>query len=616
MASPTDAIKERIDLVALISEYLPLKRTGANFKARCPFHEEDTPSFIVSPSRQMFHCFGCSKSGDCFTWLMEREGMSFPEALRVLAQRAGIPLTFEHPERREERERLRATLDLAATFYQRVLTETAEGGAARAYLEGRGLTPDTVAAWRLGFCPPTATRIVEKAQEREVAAGDLIRAGIVGERDGRRFEFFHGRILFPLTDHHGSVVGLAGRVFAGERADAPKYLNSPETVLYLKSKVLYGLDRAKEAIRRENLAVLVEGYTDVIASHQAGALNVVATAGTALTDDHLRLLRRFADRLAFAFDADAAGAAATRRAVDLALAAGFTVSVVLLPAGEDPADLAVRDADAWQAALGKREDVFPFLLRRARALHAAATPEGKRAIAGDLLPLIAGIPDAVVQGDYVQQLAVALRVDARFVYDDLRRFAQQETRNRKRETPLSTINAQPSTPPVDPQLRREERFLLLLLAELSLIEKVAVQLPADAFTVPETRALYAALTAWYARGRAVREDTRSRGPDESSRRAPRPALAELRGVLSEDLRQRMEVLLLAVETEREAAEWRPAKEAEVLLQALLLAHVRRELQVRTDRLRSAHGAERVRLLQEVSAMTAELARAERATLSS
>lgn len=608
----TEAIKERIDIVALIQESLPLKRAGSHFKAKCPFHEETAASFTVSPSRQTFRCFGCNKGGDVFTWLMEREGMSFPEAVRVLAQRAGVPLTFDRPERREERERLRATLDLAATFYHRILLETAEGKAPRAYLEGRGLTPETIVAWRLGYCLPGSSPLVQKAAERGVTTGDLVSAGVLGEREQRTFEFFRGRILFPLPDAHGSVIGLAGRVFEGgdtsasakASADRPKYLNTRETLLYKKSAVLYGLDQAKDAIRKDNLAVLVEGYTDVIASHQAAQTNVVATAGTALTEDHLALLRRFTDRLAFAFDADAAGETATRRAIDLALSAGFTLSVVSLPAGEDPAELAVRDASAWRQAIAARRDVFAVLLERVRGRSDLGSSEGKKAAAADLLSVIARVSDAVVQGDYAQQLAGVLGVDPRFVYDDLHRRARQPGTGHQEPKTSRQFPVSGSTfpgAPVEPQIRREERFLTLLLAEPSLLPLVAAELPTEAIVGTHTRALYAALCARYTGPHATH------GPTVS-------VLAELRASLSPDLQQSLDALLFSLEVERERDEWEPVTEAEALLRVLLGTHVRRELQRRTAVLRDVPPAERTAALRAVADMTASLARVEALSL--
>ncbi|TSC72638.1 MAG: DNA primase [Parcubacteria group bacterium Gr01-1014_38] len=621
--APTDRIKERIDIVALIGESLPLKRAGSNFKARCPFHEEDTPSFMVSPTRQMFHCFGCGESGDVFSWLMKREGMTFPEALRVLAQKAGVPLTFERPEHREEKERLRETLDLAVTFYQRILLNTADGRAARAYLEERGLTPATIQDWRLGYCPPSATPITLKAGERGIAEQDLLRAGILHQGQSRlpggqsrTFEFFHGRILFPLTDAHGSVVGLAGRVFesgdasafAKATADRPKYINSPETALYTKSRILYGLDRAKDAVRKENLAVLVEGYTDVILSHQVGITNVVATSGTALTENHLQLLRRFTDRLALAFDADAGGDAATRRAVDLALAAGFLISVVVLPNDRDPADLAAENPHGWREAVRQREDMFSFFLQRAQKTYGTNSPEGKKAVAADLLPLIARVNDQVVAGEYAQQLASVLRIDPRFIYEDLKRFSAPSGRPSVPAAAASLRSA------LDPHVEREERFLVLLLADPELIPKAAEILPDAALETPHARTLYTALKGWYTPKRAQHggpKDAPSARAHRGDEHTPPGPLARLRDILPDDLRRSLDILAFTVEVEREREEWDPPREALILVRELLLASLRRNLRLRTEQLRAAPAAERGTLLREIAAVTADLARAER-----
>lgn len=590
----TDAVKERVDIVALISESLPLKRAGSHFKARCPFHEEDTPSFVVSPARQMFHCFGCQTSGDVFTWLMKREGMSFPESLRVLAQRAGVPVTFERAERREERERLREALDLAVTFYHRILLETPEGRAARAYLEGRGLVAESVQSWRLGFCPEEPTPMLEKAAARGVSEDDLVRAGVLFRGAGGSFECFHGRIIFPLADAHGSVVALAGRVFEGD-AGRPKYINSRETALYVKHRVLYGLDRAKEAIRRENLAIVVEGYTDVLACQQTGSANVVATSGTALTDEHLRLLRRFADRLAFAFDADAAGSAATRRAVELALASGFVVSVIVLPSGDDPADVAVRDSARWQRAVAERVDMFAYLLRRALAQYSVETPEGKKALAADLLPIVGVVTDRVVAGEYVQQLATALRVEPRYIADDLRRW--QNRRGDKARAPepaalSAPVGAEGST-------RREERLLTLCVADYSLLPKVTRLLPDTSFEAPRTRDVYNALRTWYDRLRVSPELPAA------------DSWQDFRAALPADLQAFLDTMLLAVDVERERGEWDPAREALGLVREILLVRLREDLRAHAELLRTAAGDDRPSLLREVAALVEGIARTER-----
>jgi DNA primase len=583
-------VKERTDIVALISEHMRLKRTGANFKGLCPFHHEDTPSFVVSPSRQMFHCFGCGESGDVFSWLMKRESMTFPEALRVLAQRAGITLTFERAEKREERDRLRATLDTAADFYHAILLKTAEGREARDYLRDRGISEESIARFRLGFVPVTTTPLLEKAKERGVTQDDLLRAGIFGSGARGPYERFYGRILFPLSDHHGSVVGFAGRILREEPTrPAAKYVNSPETILYTKGRILYGLDRARDAIRREDLVVLVEGYTDVIASHQAGVEHVVATSGTALTDDHLTLIARYTKHLAFAFDADEAGQEATRRAIDLAVAAGFAVSVVLLPSGDDPADLAVRDPAAWRQAITDRRDVLSFLLDRARAGDQARTAEGKQAIANDLLPLIARMPHAVARGDALERLARTVGVEARFLREELERFRVPDG-----AAPRPAV----FTPRTDAasRVRREERLLALFFTAPATFSFAAEHLPPEAFTTGPTRALYDALLAWYNRAHAAGDAVDFSGVHET---------------LPEDLRRLVDVLQLALEVEGEEDVVLDADhDARTLLRDLLAQSLRRDLQEVTRKLPTASPEEREHLLQEVARMTEELSRAE------
>ncbi|TSC64507.1 MAG: DNA primase, partial [Parcubacteria group bacterium Gr01-1014_106] len=409
-----------------------------------------------------------------------------------------------------------------------------------------------------------------------------------------------------------AVIGLAGRVFGEHRPDAPKYINSPETALYTKSRVLYGLDRGKDTIRKENIAVLVEGYTDVILSHQMGVRNVVATSGTALTEEHLLLLRRFTDRLAFAFDADAGGDAATRRAVDLALAGGFHISVVVLPDEKDPADLALEHPAAWRAAIEQREDMFPFFLRRAQKIAGANSAEGKKAIAADLLPIIAKVRDQVVAGEYAQQLASALHIDPRFIYGELKRLSTLAAPRREGVPASSAPHATAS--PLQLHIQREERLLALLLADPDLIPKAAELLPETALEGPQSRTLYTALKTWYSRERAQPrspEDSSSTPAERGTAVETRTPLARLGDILPADLRRSLELLAFMVEVEREREEWNPAREALTLIRELLLTSRRRDLRQLTEQLRAASAAERPHLLQEITAVAADLARAER-----
>lgn len=596
-STDSERVKERTDIAALIGEHVRLKRAGASMKGLCPFHQEDTPSFVVSPARQMYHCFGCGESGDCFSWLMKREGMTFPEALRVLAQRAGVPLTFEHAERREERERLRATLDTAADFYHAVLLRTATGREAREYLERRGITEESIQRWRLGYVPLSTTPLIEKAKERGVTADDLLRAGIIGEGPRGPYERFYGRVLFPLTDAHGSTVGFAGRILHEDKArPAAKYVNSPETVLYTKSRVLYGLDKAREAIRRENLVVIVEGYTDVIASHQAGVENVVAASGTALTDDHLHTVKRFTDRLAFAFDADTAGDHATRRAIDLAVAAGCAVEVVLLPAEKDPADIAVANPTEWKNAIADRRDVFSVLLDRAVARYGVSDTDAKKAVAHDLLPLLTRVPDAISLGDYLQRLAAVIRVDSRYLHEDLEHLRKRE------EAASSPQRASPSqSPGMDPVIRREERLLTLFMAAPAIFPLAAAHVPPAAFTGAHTRLLYDAFLQWYAR--------------EHAAGAPLD-FSHIDAVLPEDLRHHVNIFRLCIDMERaEGLLETPDRDARVVLRDLLVGHVRRTLVELTHQLEVAPLARRPALLRDVVNVTEELAHVDQLKLS-
>ena len=346
--------------------------------------------------------------------------------------------------------------------------------------------------------------------------------------------------------------------------------------------------------------------------------------GTALTDDHLVILHRFTNRLAFAFDADAAGSAATRRAVDLALSAGFLLSVVVLPVGTDPADLAIRDPEAWNAALAARQDAFSFLLQRALATQDRTSAEGKRAISADVLPIIARIPDGVIQGEYVQQLAAALRVDPRFLYDDLRRAKDglQVSPAGAGEGPRSGAPAGVRQPPVDPQVRREERVLVLLLAEPAFIPGVAQRLSEKVFTAPQTREFYTALCLWYDQAHPPRSDSVSTPQGEEGGEPPVSAAqpgtghSVAAGRLAEYVPQHLQIyldhLLLAVEVEREEGEPGAAREVDGLVRAMVLTHLRGELTTQTEELRSAQGERRSEILGEVARLASEIAHADRA----
>jgi len=407
--SEIDEVKARLDIVDVIGGYVQLQKAGRSYKAVCPFHSERTPSFFVSPERQSWHCFGaCGEGGDVFSFVMKKEGLEFREALRLLAERAGVPL----PERRRaeedtERERLREANEAAAQYYHRLLLDSEEGRRARRYLEERGLDGGTLQDFQLGFAPPGWENILRHLRERGYRQEELLAAGLLtsGERGPR--DLFHKRIMFPITDLRGRVVGFGGRSLPseGQAESQPKYLNTAQTALFDKGSLLYALDKAKDHIRREGSAVIVEGYMDAIAAHQHGYTNVVASMGTALTDRQVRLLKRFARDVILALDADTAGQEATLRAVEYQEILGGDIRVVVLPPGLDPDQAIRRQPEGWPALLASAQPLLDYKFQTvAVGLEGARPWERSRAV-DELLPLVAALGDRIVQAHYLQRLA-------------------------------------------------------------------------------------------------------------------------------------------------------------------------------------------------------------------
>ena len=410
-----EEVRSASDIVEVVGDYVRLRKQGSRFVGLCPFHSEKTPSFSVDPSQNLFYCFGCKKGGDVISFVRELEGLEFNEAVRLLAGRFGVTLPAEDEvdtEESSETESIYHALRFAARVFYRQLTQTEAGRPALDYLFGRGFTAKTIKHFGLGYAPDAWDALLKAADEHHIPPETLEKAGLVIPRKDQSgfYDRYRGRVIFPIFSHVGKVIGFGGRVLA-KGSDQPKYINSPETKVYHKSRVLYGLFQGKQAIRRAEEVILVEGYTDVISLHQAGVENVVASSGTALTPEQVKILGRYAKRVLLLYDADAAGATAAMRGIDLVLEHELAVYAVALPGGEDP-DSFVR-AHGGEAfvdyAQKHRRDFVEFKHERQRQEGLLDTPEGQAAAARSILDSIACIPDKLVRDAYVRRAGEVLR---------------------------------------------------------------------------------------------------------------------------------------------------------------------------------------------------------------
>lgn len=448
-------IKTKLPVLDLVGETVPLKRAGTAYKGLCPFHTEKTPSFIVSPERETWHCFGCGEHGDIFTFVMRRDGIDFREALQRLAERAGVELSQRTAREDRHRARLREALEAAVAWYREVLRQAHQAERARAYLAERGLTEETLERFGIGYAPNTWDALTRRLRERGFRDDELSGAGLaVPSARGGVHDRFRGRIMIPIRDSSGRAVGMGGRIMPD--AEGPKYLNTPATALFDKSGTLYGIDLAKAAIRREKLAVIVEGYTDVMAAHQSGFGNVVASLGTALTRGQVELATRYADAVALAYDVDLAGEAATQRGLLAELGPDTAVSkvrVVRIPAGKDPDELLRTDPDAWQQAVAEAKPVLEYFMERAVGQVDIGTPAGRQSVAERMLGLLRQVANPIERDAHIPELARVTGIDERVLRESLaRRPVERRATVAAEAVPASTNDG----------LRPEERRFLSL----------------------------------------------------------------------------------------------------------------------------------------------------------
>ncbi|MBP9687004.1 MAG: DNA primase [Candidatus Doudnabacteria bacterium] len=408
-------IKDRLDIVEVIGSYLPLKRAGVNWRANCPFHNEKSPSFNVNPARQIWHCFGCGEGGDLFTFVQKYEHLEFPEALQQLADKAGVQLPERRPEdaaRKLRAERLYRINTYVAAFYHKYLL-SASGAAALAYLEGRGLTRETMESWHIGLAPMRAGELLQRLQTNRVSEGDLVDSGVYARSARGLYERFWGRVTFPIWSFSGKIVGFSARIMPGEqKAEAAKYINSPESPIYTKGHVLFGLYQAKNAIRERDYAVIVEGQMDCIKVHQAGFINTVATSGTAVTEDQLRLILRLTKNIVLGFDGDAAGQKAARKTGELALRLGFTVKILRMGEVKDPDEVISKGSDEWRKVLQGSELFILHYIQQAERDFPARSQAQRKFLTNDVMPLVGLVLDPVEREFYVKEITERFGISA------------------------------------------------------------------------------------------------------------------------------------------------------------------------------------------------------------
>jgi DNA primase len=419
-----EEIRAKINIEDLVGGYVQLKQAGRNLKGICPFHNDTRPSLMVSPDKGIAYCFACNQGGDIFKFIQLVEKVEFPEAVRILAEKANVALPAFKPEARDERKRLLEANQSAVRFYADQL-ETNE--ALKRYFLDRGLQPSTIRQFELGYSPDSYHLLKDHLKEKGFSDAELLKGGLVSQRsiaDGNTFDRFRNRYMFPIYDHQGNAVGFGGRIIGeGE----PKYLNSPDTPVYNKSLILYGLHLAKEAIKKQDAVIFVEGYMDVITAHQAGTRNAVATSGTALTPTQLKLIKRYTNNILFAFDQDSAGMEATMRAIEIAQEAKMNIRIIRIPHGKDPDDCIRENPEDWNKAIEAAVSVMDFYFDYAFRKFDKGSMEGKKQIMTLLLPIISHFQTSLEQNEYLTQLAHHLQSDPKILWDDMKKMRRSNT---------------------------------------------------------------------------------------------------------------------------------------------------------------------------------------------
>lgn len=572
-------IKNRLPIEQLVGQYVQLKKVGRNFKALCPFHKERTPSFYVSPEKQLAYCFGCQKGGDHFKFIEEIEGLDFRGALKFLAEKAGVQLPKIVPEdkqKKSERDRLIEMHEIAAAFFEKELKDSDEGLKTLAYLKKRGLKEETVKNARLGYAPKTGSSLYNYLLGKGFTRGEILSAGLVVARSteqGDCADRFRGRLMFPIRNLAGGICAFGGRALSN--GDEPKYLNSPETPIYFKSSLLYGLGEARQEIRNKNAAILVEGYMDAISAHQAGFKNTVACGGTSLTESQLNILKRFTRNVFFAFDRDTAGKMATERAISLGLSQEANIKIVVWKSpAKDPDECLKKDPEIFAVALQSAKNAISYLAAEFQENNEIGSVEGKKSFIEMIVPILADIASPVELDCWVKEISNLIEIPATVMYEEIKRHKKS-----KQKFPQKTSGQNAARPEKTAKSFQTEEYLIGILLTYPETYNVVNQLvTSNDFDDKELQNIYIAVTSKY---------NQSLGED-----------FDLKRNLSPEQFARANILAMFAESSLADMNWealeREVRETIRTLKQRKLENDKRELH---RKLKNAKGAERTEILE-------------------
>lgn len=467
MLQPSEEIKSRLDIVDVVREYVNIKAAGVNFKANCPFHREKTPSFMVSPEKQIWHCFGCGKGGDIFTFIEEIEGVGFAEALRILAPKAGVTLKKQNYKLVSQRNRLLDILEASANYYHDILLNNERAKPAREYIHNRGLTVNTIKDWKIGYSPDSWDDLVNWLQGKGYKENEIFLAGMSVKKEGanRFYNRFRGRIMFPISDSNGSIVAFSARVSPEKESEEKlgKYINSPQTLIYDKSKILFGLEKAKMEIKSKELAIITEGQMDVITAHQHGYKNVIASSGTALTKEQINLIKRYTNNIALAFDMDKAGEMAADRGINEAMRAEMNIKVIELDEGKDPDEFIQNNPGEWERVVDGAKPVMEYYFDKIIGRLNIDKIEDKREATRKLLPIILKLGNNIERDHWIRKLSEKLDINEHALREAIKGVGEKEGKKEEHK-----ITAQKK----EEKITKEEllsNFLLVLVLKFPLL---------------------------------------------------------------------------------------------------------------------------------------------------